>query len=357
MPGAGGSSDETVALEGNMRKIGIYFFLSLSAFFLSCLRHDKCPQVYSRFILGVPAKVFVYSHDKASGKAIADKILAEWERIENDLSLTKPYNSYVQHVNENAFFKPVHVNDELFSLLELSMYYWKITDGAFDITFAPLWPIWKNAASTGKLPSEDKIKKAISNISSRYVILDEKNKTVKFTRPVQINIAGILRAYCLFRGYRILKDELRINFPVGLKLGGYVLSYGKRNWQYNVYDPFKEGKILGRLFYDEGVIVSSSGRDHFVKIEGNLYSHILDVKTGYPIKNFSNLVVYFESIDDPDFIPSVVLSLMGREKAFKMLARSKTSAGVWIDGKGQIYVHEPEQSKARWQKAKKYIFF
>ena len=104
-------------------------------------------------------------------------------------------------------------------------------------------------------------------------------------------------------------------------------------------------------------MVSSSGRDHFVQIEGKLYSHILDLKTGYPLKDFSNLIVYFPNIDDPEFIPSVVLSLMGKSKAFEVLSAAKRSMGVWIDGRGQIYTLENKESQAKWSKTKKFLFF
>lgn len=322
--------------------------------FFACSPREEAPQVYSRALLGVPARVSVYSSGE-TGKELAGKILNEWARIENDFSLAKPY-SYMAHINEKAYLSPVRVSGELFYLLELSMYYWKITDGAFDITFAPLWPIWKKAASTGELPSDEDIRGAIENIGSKYVVLDKEKKTVRFTRPVGINIAGILRAYCLARGYEILRAS-GIDYRVELKLGGYVLAYGERNWKYPVYDPFREGKILGYFKYDEGVVVSSSGRDHFVKIGGKTYSHILDIKTGYPIRNFSNLIVYFENIESENFIPSVVLSLMGREKAFETLSKSKTSAGLWIDGEGNLFLHQTPQSGAKWEKAKKFPFF
>ncbi|MEA3307740.1 MAG: hypothetical protein U9Q34_08150, partial [Elusimicrobiota bacterium] len=72
---------------------------------------------------------------------------------------------------------------------------------------------------------------------------------------------------------------------------------------------------------------------------------------------FSNLIVYFQDIDNPEFIPSVVLSLMGKSKAFKALAAAKTSMGVWIDGSGQVYTLENKESPAKWNTAKKFLFF
>ena len=236
------------------------------------------------------------------------------------------------------------------------MNYYNLTDGAFDITFAPLWPIWKAAAASKKLPADKDIKEAISNIGLNSVDVNPYEKTVKFNKPVHINVGGILRAHCLKQGHKLLKNIVG-DSSVELKLGGYVLAYGKHKWEYPVYDPFKKEKIIGKICFEDGVVVSSSGRDHFVQIEGKLYSHILDLKTGYPLKDFSNLIVYFEDIEDEEFIPSVVLSLMGKSKTFETLREAKTSMGVWIDGRGQVYTLENKESKAKWTKTKKFLLF
>ena len=336
----------------------VLIILSCGVFFTSCDKAEPVEDayVYSKFILGVQSKITVFGSNEKEAKHIADTIFAEWRRISKDFSFTQPY-SYISDINTHAYSKPVKINAELYGLLRQSVEYYNLTDGAFDITFAPLWPIWKKAASTKKLPLDEDIKKAISNIGLNHVKVNSDNLTVKFNKPVEINVGGILRAYCLARGYRMLKNKIVPKYPVELKLGGYVLSFGNRDWEYNVYDPFKDGKIMGKIHFNEGVVVSSSGRDHFVQIEGNLYSHILNLKTGYPIENFSNLIVYFENIEDTDFIPSVVLSLMGKNKAFGMLSEIKGSMGVWIDGSGQIFVSENKDSKAKWVKTKKMFSF
>lgn len=326
------------------------------ALFSSCNKKGETGgYIYTKFILGVQSRITVFEASEEKSKYIAETIFAEWDRISKDFSFSEPY-SYISDVNKYAYIKPVKINEELYELLRQSVNYYNLTDGAYDITFAPLWPLWKEAAASKKLPADEDIKKAISNIGLNYVEVNPYDKTVKFNKPVNINVGGILRAHCLRQGYRILK-KIEGAYSVELKLGGYVLAHGKHKWEYPVYDPFKKDRIIGKICFEEGIVVSSSGRDHFVKIEGKLYSHILDLKTGYPLENFSNLIVYFPNIDDEDFIPSVVLSLMGKAKAFEILTAAKSSMGVWIDGRGQLYTLENKESKAKWTKSKKFLFF
>jgi thiamine biosynthesis lipoprotein len=182
------------------------------------------------------------------------------------------------------------------------------------------------------------------------VQIDQARKTVRFTRPVQINLGGVLRGYCLERGKVVLEQAAGKKYPVELKFGGNILAYGKRNWSYSVPDPFHEEHSLGGFRFDEGFVMSSSGRDHFVQIEGKLYSHILDLKTGYPLPDFSNLIVYFPRAGSGQYISSSVLAVMGKEKAFDLLGRMSGASAVWIDGSGKADIFSNGRSKAVWEK-------
>ncbi len=302
------------------------------------------------FLMNVPAQVKVYGADEAEGRRVAGAVLAEWRRISSEFSYNEPY-SQTSVVNKKAYGEWVKTDEEFMRLLHLAMDYYRLTGGAFDITFAPLWPIWKEAASTRKMPAREDIARALANMGSVHVQPEYARRLVRFHKPVQINMGGILRGYCFTRAYAILK-ELSPAYPVELRLGSNMLAYGVRPWRYDVMDPFDESKRYGSFEFGEGVIMSSSGREHFVQIEGKLYSHILDIKTGYPVQDFSNLVVYFPRMEGDNFIPSAVLAVMGREKAFSLLRGMKGAAAVWIDGAGKETVLEGEGAGASWEKAR-----
>lgn len=326
----------------------------MAAFLMSAACSKKEEPSYSRtmFLMGAPARVKVFTDDLKKGEKIAAAVFKEWKRISDEYSFEEPY-SYVSHINKKAYGEWVRVDDEFLALLVLAMDYYRLTGGAFDPTFAPLWPVWKEAASSKKMPSKEEISKALSGIGADYVQIDHERKMVRFTRPVQINMGGILRGYCLERGRIMLKQVMGAHkYQVELTLGGNVLNYGTGDWAYEVPDPFHEGGSLGRLRFEKGVVMSSSGRAHFVDIEGKRYSHILDLRTGYPIPDFSSLTVYFPAIESGEYIPSAVLAVMGKEKAFALLGGIKGSAALWIDGSGKVDVFSNANSKAVWEEKK-----
>lgn len=327
---------------------------AVSASFLACACSGGGEKAYEKtaFVMGVPAQVKIYTDDHQAAERLAADILKEWDRISKEFSYSEPY-SYTAFLNKKGLTQWVKLDEELYSLLRTSLEYYRLTDGAFDVTFAPLWPIWKEAAASKKMPAKEEIRRALAGIGSSHIKIDHERRMARFDAPVQVNLGGILRGYCFVRAHEMLKERAdEIAWPVELRLGGNMMTYGGKDWTYEVRDPFDQEKVLGRLRFDKGVVLGSSGRAHFVQIEGKLYSHILDLKTGYPLPDFSNFVVYYPSIEEENFIPSVVLSLMGREKAFETLDKIDGAAGVWIDGAGNLHLHIDEDSGASWEKEK-----
>ena len=314
-----------------------------------CGRGGTAAYTQRAYILSVPAQVSVYGADPAEGKRIADAVFAEWNRISSDFSYSEP-SSITSVVNARAYGQWVRTDPEFMGLLRVSLDYYRLTGGAFDITFAPLWPIWQDAASTHRMPSREAIAKALANVGSEYVQADYAGNRVRFVRPVQINLGGVLRGYCFVRASQLLQ-EMKPAFPVELRLGSDMMAYGGRDWTYRVADPFDEKKVFGTFRFGGGVVLSSSGREHFVQIEGKLFSHILDLKTGYPLPDFSSLVVYFPRISGEDYMSSAMLAVMGREKAFSLLSRMKGTAAVWIDGTGRETLLLNKDSGAVWKKS------
>ena len=330
----------------------ILFVSALALLAGGCSRRGGSTATFTQkaFIMNVSAQFRGYGPATPGAKELAGEIFKEWERISGEFSYSDAY-SLTTLVNKKAATEWVTVTDEYMRLLLLGLDYAKLTEGAFDITFAPLWPLWKEAGSTKKLPAKEDIDKALQSIGSMYVQVDTAKKRVRFTRPVEINLGGLLRGYCFERAYKILKDRAPA-YPVQLRLGGNMLVYGKRPWKYRVTDPLSRSDLLGMFAFEEGMVISSSGRDSFVEIEGKLYSHILDLRTGYPITDFSTLAVYYPGIEDENFLASAALAVMGRENAFKLLGKMKGTAAIWIDGGGKMSMLFNDSSKAKWEEPK-----
>lgn len=331
------------------------FFLSFMIFTLSCAKKETA-NYYAEtfFIMSVPVEIKIYTRDMDRAKGITALINAEIKRISDEFSYNEPYSS-VSYLNKNAYEKWINVNDEFLNLLNMSKKFYEISGGGFDITFAPLWPLWKEAASRKKLPTEEELKKALSKIGFENIVIDEKNKAVMFKKPLEINLGGILRGYTLIKVENILKKN-NIKENLEIDIGANKLCFGDRIFKYEINSPTDEKKIIGVLSFPQGLIISSSSRSHFVEVEGKVYSHILNIKTGYPVENFSNLIIYVPDMREELISPAAYV-IMGREKTFDFISKIKGACAIWIDGSGNISTMIKQDSLCKWEKAgKKFLF-
>lgn len=335
-----------------MKRIVLCFFAFL---FISCESEKNEKDVYMQktFMFGSPAIVKVYGGTEQQGKMIADAVLNEWNRISDEFNYEDPY-SITSIINKRGTQEWVKADAEFLDLLQVAVDYNRFTEGSFDITFAPLWPLWKEAASKRKLPSKKEIRQALSNIGSENIEIDHAEHAVRLKKQVEINLGGLLKGYCFERAYKLLEQANRYNLPVELHLGGNMMAYRGKGWSYQMKNPVT-GRKMGRFVFDQGAVISSSGGDGFVEIDGEKYSHLLDLKTGYPIKNFSSFTVYFPDFGKENYLSSAALAVMGREKAFGVLSGMKGSAAIWIDAEGEPYYFINEDSKARWEAKKGFL--
>lgn len=105
-----------------------------------------------------------------------DTVIAEISRIEFLISDWKP-SSQVSAVNQHAGEYPVKVDREVFELTQRAINLSKLTNGAFDISFAAMDRIWKFDGSMTEMPSPEAVKKSVQMVNYKNIILDSINSS------------------------------------------------------------------------------------------------------------------------------------------------------------------------------------
>src|SRR5215467_1916131 len=82
-------------------------------------------------------EIVLHGENPVSLRAAGEEALEEVERLEAQLSLFRP-SSEIAHLNARAAVEPVRVTPALFALLQHAQKLWAESEGAFDITIAPL---------------------------------------------------------------------------------------------------------------------------------------------------------------------------------------------------------------------------
>lgn len=172
------------------------------------------------------------------------------------------------------------LSDDALQAVSLSLRLSELTDGAFDITVAPLSALW-NVKEATKPPSDEKISEAKALTGYQGVSLD--GNVLTFSRAGQgIDLGAVGKGFAAGVAYENLVsagvEEAVLNF------GGNVTAVGNKNgggYEIGIRNPVEDG-IFGKVSVSDASVVTSGGYERYFDYEGKRYHHIIDPRTGYP---------------------------------------------------------------------------
>ena len=158
----------------------------------------------------------VTSPDKEAGQIV----FSEADRIEQLLSKYKA-ESEVSRLNRLGKLK---VSADTFYIIKKSKEFYEASDGAFDITIAPLVSLWGFTDQEQLVPGDDKIKTTLKLVGSDKIILHENDNVVEFRLPgMNIDLGAIAKGFALDCAVKELKKK-NINNCL-INAGGQVYAW------------------------------------------------------------------------------------------------------------------------------------
>jgi len=267
--------------------------------------------------------------------------------IDDTLSVFKP-NSEISRINTNAGVDFVTVGGDTMRLLQRSLFFSEASEGAFDITAAPLINLWGIGKKQRYIPNEDQTGKARSLVGYQDLILDEVNGRAMLARRGQsISLGGIAKGSAADEVRRILKQHGIRNALVNL--GGNIWAMGKKYnsqpWRIGVQDPTEPtGIFMGDLLIEDQTVVTSGSYEQYFDQNGVRYHHILDPRSGNPAATGLLGVTAVGSCSmDMDALTTAVF-VLGIEKGAQLLQCIGAQA-VFIDIDRNVYVTEGLREK------------
>ena len=260
---------------------------------------------------------------------------------EVDASLS-PFNdtSVITHVNRNEDV----VLDKLFlDVFHLAQKINDDTDGAFDITVAPLVNAWGFGFKNGVNPDEKVIDSLRQVVGFQKVRL-ENDKIVKADQRVMLDCSAIAKGYGVDVVANLLRGFGIKNFMV--EIGGEVVTSGvnpdRLPWRIGVTKPTDDSLSINNELQtvinvtDKAMATSGNYRNFYYK-GGRKYAHTIDPKTGYPVQHsiLSATVITDDCATADAYATSFMV--LGMEKAKKVLERHPEMMAYFIysDDKGQ----------------------
>ncbi|MES2661778.1 MAG: FAD:protein FMN transferase [Pseudomonadota bacterium] len=318
----------------------VLFLFVLNFFFIGSVH----AQWYSetRPIMGTEISVSIFKESTSVNqnqiekklKKAANIVFEEINRLNESLS---PYikSSDLTKINEFATQSPIKINNEIKFIIEKSLNYSEISQGAFDITYASVGYLYHYREKVH--PSQNQIDSHLSGINFQNIQL--KNNTIYFeNKNTKIDLGGIAKGYAVDQGIKLLKKQ---NIKIAHVMAGgdsyYLGSHIDRPWIVGIKHPRDAYKIALKIPVED-IAVSTSGdyERYFVK-DGKRYHHIIQPKTGKPsTSGVVSVTVLGPSSIDADAL-STTLFVLGVKEGLNLIKTLPNYDAIFIDDNGKIH--------------------
>jgi thiamine biosynthesis lipoprotein len=271
-------------------------------------------------IMGTRITVELWTDDAASADKANAAVLAVMRHIDATMSTYKS-DSEVSQVNARAADGPMPVSKELFDLLVTAREYSRLTDGAFDITYASVGYLYDFRKRIH--PDEAHIRDALPAVNYEHVLLDAKYQTVQFSQKgVRIDLGGIAKGYAVDCGIEALRS-LGITHGY-VAAGGDSRMIGDRlgkPWVVGIRDPSKgEGSVIARVPLVDAAMSTSGDYERFFDEAGVRYHHIIDPHTGHSASKVRSATVIGPTAVRTDGLSKTAF-VLGPDKAMAIYNR------------------------------------
>lgn len=242
-------------------------------------------------------------------RAAGEEALGEVRRLDAMLDVYSP-RSELARLNATAAGRGVRVSQGLFDILQCARSLHTRTGGGFDPTLGPLVRLWREAWTSGRLPSPEALREARSRTGLDGLEL-EAGRTVRFRRSgMEINLNALAKGWALDHAADMLRDAgvecalLHGGTSSGRALGAPPQSAG---WRIGVADPSDPGRLVETLELRDAAFGMSSQLAQERAVEGRPVGHVLDPDSGEPTRTVRAALVVAPQAAEADGLSTALL--------------------------------------------------
>jgi FAD:protein FMN transferase len=228
-----------------------------------------------------PCEVLLPWADHAEARECGALVAAEAWRIEKKFSRYLN-DSVVARINASRGIA-VDVDEETASLLDFASQCHQLSDGAFDITSGVLRHAWKFDGSD-RIPQASAIERLLPLVGFSKLTWEAPH--LLLPAGMELDFGGIGKEYAVDRAYDLL--AARRSAPFLVNFGGDLRTNRpppNGPWQVGIERPDTDRDAAMILELTHGALATSGDSRRYLLKDGVRYGHILDPRTGWPVKN------------------------------------------------------------------------
>ncbi len=305
-----------------------HFFAILLLLFVPSGKEAAAQQALQPFRLSGPTQgttyqILYYAREEKVTKQEIEKLL---EEVDQSMSLYRDRSLITQF---NRSDKGIHIDKHLRKVLRQSFLVYKDTNGAFDMTVAPLVQAWGfGPTSIHTFPDEEDIRRLIETTGMEKVYW-KGNFLGKKHPSTQIDLNGIAQGYSVDLLFKYLQKRGLRHLMV--EIGGEIRMKGRKPdrsfFKVGIEEPVQdrqgESVIKRVVSFPKGAITTSGSYSRYLKYGDTYISHLINPKTGKPLQtDLISVTVYAKRAMIADGYDNALMA-MGMKGAMDFLKKKK----------------------------------
>ncbi len=215
------------------------------------------------------------------------EIEADLKKVDSALSMFNE-QSDISRINRNEDIVPSEMFVDVYRIAERVS---AETDGAFDITVAPLVNAWGFGFKEGTKPSQQEVDSLLEMVGYEKVSYQD-GRIQKRDSRTMLDCSAIAKGYGCDVVAKLFQKRGVKNFMV--EIGGEVATSGvnekREAWRIgvnapNVNNEGDSGEIEAVLKLKDKALATSGNYRNFYYMDGKKYAHTIDPQTGYPVQH------------------------------------------------------------------------
>ena len=294
---------------------------------------------YSQQLMGTTVSLKLFVENLTAVSAVFNAI----EQLEAQLTVNR-YHSEVMGINHAAGKQPVAVSKLVFDLISQAKAASLLPNSKFNLAIGPLVKLWKIGFNGRSIPEKDEIARRLTLTNPNHIDLNRTNQTVYLAKAgMEIDLGAIAKGY-IADIIKLLLAQYNI-FQAIINCGGNVLTIGyspitaDKQWHIGLKRPFAEANnLLGIIHVEDKSVVTSGIYERYFIFNDQLYHHILDPHTGYPLNNELHSVTIISDNSLTGDIYSTIFYSLGIRQGLSELKKKQNIGVIFVTRDKKIII-------------------
>lgn len=289
-------------------------------------------------LMGSDFELVVVTDNQSSANVYLNAAILEIQRIEDLLSEFKP-DSETSRINDNAGIAPINVSEEVYQIIKRAISISSLTQGAFDISMAPLKKIYQFKNTDFNLPSENELASHLALTGYKNIQLIQNCKVFLPVKGMALSFAAIGKGYAADQVKKRWK-EMGLENGV-ISAAGDLCALGRNAsgeiWKIGVANPDNTSENIAYMPVFNMAVATSGDYEQYFIFNNERYSHTINPVNGRPCKALKSVTVVSPSAELSDALATAVY-VLGIEKGLFLIDQLPQTHSLIVDEFNKVHL-------------------